>query len=47
MVEWEEVEIDGTLWIKLRARGAEWSWFTAEEALKIAREWLGTIGLKE
>lgn len=27
-----------TVWVAIRARGAEWSWFTREEAARIGRE---------
>ena len=27
-----------TVWVAIRARGAEWSWFTPEEAARIGRE---------
>jgi hypothetical protein len=26
-------------WIAIRARGAEWSWLTPQEAAELAREW--------
>jgi hypothetical protein len=29
-----------TLWIAIRARSAEWSWLTPEEAVLIGRAWL-------
>lgn len=29
-----------TKWVALRSRGAEWSWLTPEEAVKLAQEWL-------
>jgi hypothetical protein len=29
-----------TLWIAIRARGAEWSWLTPEEAAAIGRTWV-------
>ena len=31
-------------WIAIRARGAEWSWLTAEEAVIIGRAWLARYG---
>jgi hypothetical protein len=29
-----------TVWVALRARGADWSWLTRDEAVRLAREWL-------
>jgi hypothetical protein len=31
-------------WIAIRARGAEWSWLTPEEAVAIGRAWLEKYG---
>ena len=31
-------------WIAIRARGAEWSWLTPEEAVIIGRAWLERYG---
>jgi hypothetical protein len=28
-----------TRWVAIRARGAEWSWLTIQEALILARQW--------
>lgn len=37
----EEHSVSGeTLWIAIRARGAEWSWLTREEAAAIGRTWV-------
>lgn len=33
-----------TVWVAIRARGAEWSWLTTEEALRIGREWVAKYG---
>jgi len=33
-----------TRWIALRARGAEWSWLTPDDALLLARHWMATYG---
>jgi hypothetical protein len=33
-----------TRWIAIRARGAEWSWLTPEEAAAIGREWVERYG---
>lgn len=27
-----------TVWVAVRARGAEWSWLTADEAVRLGRE---------
>jgi hypothetical protein len=29
-----------TIWVALRARGADWSWLTPDEAVRLAREWI-------
>jgi hypothetical protein len=31
-------------WIALRARGADWSWLTPQEAAELAREWKERYG---
>jgi hypothetical protein len=33
-----------TRWVALRARGAEWSWLTPDDALLLARHWMATYG---
>ena len=33
-----------TLWVAVRARGAEWSWLTPEDALRLARLWIAAYG---
>ncbi|HEY4040297.1 MAG TPA: hypothetical protein VGM32_00465 [Rhodopila sp.] len=33
-----------TSWIAVRARGAEWSWLTPEDAVLLARHWIATYG---
>jgi hypothetical protein len=41
----EEKLVHGeTRWIAIRARGAEWSWLTPEEAAAIGREWVERYG---
>ncbi len=41
----EERVVQGdTQWIAIRARGAEWSWLTAEEAAAIGRAWVDKYG---
>jgi hypothetical protein len=29
-----------TVWVAVRARGADWSWLTQDEAVRLARQWL-------
>jgi hypothetical protein len=36
----EHVVHGETQWVAIRARGAEWSWLTADEAVTIARAWI-------
>jgi hypothetical protein len=36
----EEHVHGGTVWVAVRARGADWSWLTPEDALKLARHWM-------
>ena len=37
----EEHHVHGeTRWVAIRARGAEWSWLTVEEAVAIGRSWI-------
>jgi hypothetical protein len=33
-----------TRWIAIRARGAEWSWLTPDEAVAIGRKWVEEYG---
>lgn len=41
----EERVVHGeTRWVAIRARGAEWSWLTQEEAAAIGREWVERYG---
>ena len=40
----ERVVNDDTHWIAIRARGAEWSWLTPEEAAAIGRTWVEKYG---
>ena len=41
----EERHVHGeTKWVAIRARGAEWSWLTPEEAVAIARIWIEKYG---
>ena len=39
----EQVHGD-TRWVAVRARGAEWSWLTPDDALLLARHWMATYG---
>jgi hypothetical protein len=40
----EEHEHGGTVWVAIRARGAEWSWFTQEEAARVGRDLMERYG---
>ncbi len=41
----EERVIDGdTVWVAIRARGAEWSWLTPTEAAQLGRQWVERYG---
>jgi hypothetical protein len=41
----EERTINGeTSWVAIRARGAEWSWLTPDEAAAIGRAWVERYG---
>ena len=33
-----------TVWVAVRARGADWSWLTPEEAVRIGRQWIEKYG---
>jgi hypothetical protein len=33
-----------TKWVAVRARGAEWSWLTPDDALLLAQYWMATYG---
>jgi hypothetical protein len=35
----QERVVGDVRWIALRARGADWSWLTPQEAAELAREW--------
>ena len=41
----EEHVHGGTCWVAVRARGAEWSWLTPEDAVLLARHWMATYGI--
>jgi hypothetical protein len=36
-----------TVWVAIRARGAEWSWLTPQEAARLGREWVEKYGATE
>jgi hypothetical protein len=41
----EERVLDGdTIWVAIRARGAEWSWLTPAEAAHLGQQWLNRYG---
>ena len=33
-----------TRWVAIRARGAEWSWLTPDEAADLGRQWAARYG---
>jgi hypothetical protein len=35
---------DGTRWVAIRARGAEWSYLTPEEAADLGKQWVEQYG---
>jgi hypothetical protein len=40
----QERVVGDVRWVALRARGADWSWLTPEEAAELAREWRERYG---
>ena len=36
-----------TVWVAIRARGADWSWLTPQEAARLGREWAQRYGATE
>jgi hypothetical protein len=40
----EERQAGDTTWVAVRARGADWSWLTRDDALRLARHLLETYG---
>jgi hypothetical protein len=41
----EERVVQGeTMWVAIRARGAEWSWLTPAEAVRLGRQWIERYG---
>jgi hypothetical protein len=33
-----------TVWVAVRARGAEWSWLTRDEAARLGKQWAAQYG---
>jgi hypothetical protein len=33
-----------TVWVAIRARGAEWSWLTPAEAARLGQQWVDIYG---
>jgi len=40
----QERVVGDVRWVAIRARGAEWSWLTPQEAVELAREWKERYG---
>jgi hypothetical protein len=40
----QERVVGDVRWIAIRARGAEWSWLTPQEAAELAHEWKERYG---
>ena len=41
----EERVVQGeTVWVAIRARGAEWSWLTPAEAARLGQQWVAKYG---
>jgi hypothetical protein len=41
----EERVVQGeTVWVAIRARGAEWSWLTPAEAARLGQQWVDKYG---
>ncbi len=44
----EERVVQGeTVWVAIRARGAEWSWLTPAEAARLGQQWVAKYGSHE
>jgi len=41
----ERVVHGDTVWVAIRARGAEWSWLTPAEAAELGRQWVERYGV--
>lgn len=33
-----------TVWVAVRSRGADWSWLTPDEAVRLGQEWIKKYG---
>jgi hypothetical protein len=40
----EERTSGETIWVAIRARGAEWSWLTPAEAARLGQQWVARYG---
>lgn len=40
----ERTVYGGTIWVAIRARGAEWSWLTPAEAARLGQQWVDRYG---
>jgi hypothetical protein len=40
----EEHTHGDTVWVAVRARGADWSWLTPDEAVQLGRHWVEKYG---
>jgi hypothetical protein len=40
----ERTVCGGTIWVAIRARGAEWSWLTPAEAARLGQQWVDRYG---
>ena len=40
----ERIVHGDTVWVAIRARGAEWSWLTPAEAARLGRQWVKKYG---
>jgi hypothetical protein len=43
-LKFEEHVHGETVWVAVRSRGADWSWLTPEEAVRLGREWIEKYG---
>lgn len=40
----QQQQVGDTTWIAVRARGAEWSWLTQDDAVRLARMLMASCG---
>ena len=40
----ERIVGEATIWVAIRARGAEWSWLTPAEAAYLGKQWVAKYG---